>query len=265
MDLNGNSSSSLPLLTQDERREAILAILHKNKYVRVDALSGQLGVSKVTIRRDLELLELERLVERTHGGATLSRRMRIEPEFQAEYQHNFKEKRDIGRAAAALVDPGETIFVSSGTTTLHLIHELAGKNVTVVTSNAEATSETRNSNVNLILTGGQYRDQSRSFIGPITTSTIERFVASKTFIGVYGLSLEYGLTTFTVERAEIVRKMVECTSGKLIVLADHTKMGQVADCQIAPLERCDALVVDAGIDEEFRRELEGRGIEVIVV
>ena len=257
-------SDSLLPPTQEERRALILDTLHKNGSVRVNALSSQLGVSEVTIRRDLEALELEQLVERTHGGAMLSRRLRLEPEFLTRDQENLKEKREIGRAAAALVEHGETIFVSSGSTTLYMFAGLIGKKVQVITSNAAAIAEVHNSDVNLIVTGGQYRQQSHSFIGPLAVNTVERFIASKTFIGVDGISLQYGLTTFMVERVEIVLKMVEHTSGKLIVLADHSKLGRVAACQIAGLERCNILVVDAAIDEEYRRELEDRKIQVII-
>jgi DeoR/GlpR family transcriptional regulator of sugar metabolism len=265
MNLKPGSSDNTLFLPQEERRLAILEILKDEGFVRVNMLSSKLGVSEVTIRRDLDEMELERLVERTHGGASLSRHLRSEPGFEARYRENFKEKRRIAQAAAALVENGETIFLSSGSTALHFLHELVEKKITVVTSNAEAVAEVGASEIKLTLTGGEYRHLSRSFIGPVAVNTISRFVASKTFIGVDGISLEFGMTSFTIERAEIVHKMVAHTSGKLVVLADHTKLGRVGDCQVATLERCDTLVIDGPIPAEYQRGLADRGIEVIIV
>lgn len=253
-------------LSQEERRTEILEILQREGgYVRVSQLSSQLGVSEVTIRRDLDEMELERLVERTHGRASISRHLRSEPGFEARYRDNFKEKRRIAQAAAALIDSGETIFLSSGSTALHFLRELTKKKVTVVTSNAEAISEVGSSEIKLIVTGGEYRDLSRSFIGPVAVNTISRYIASKSVIGVDGISLEFGFTSFTIERAEIVHKMVAHTSGKLIVLADRSKLGRVGDCQVTTLDRCDTLVINGPVPEDYQHVFADRGIEVIIV
>lgn len=247
-----------------ERRNLILAELEREGSVRVLELSNLLGVSEVTIRRDLELLEGERLLERTHGGAVLSRQIWVEPVYSAKHQSHLPEKRKIGAAAADLVEPGETLFINSGSTTLQIFRNLARKQAHVITSNAGVIPECQDLDIELSLTGGTYRGQSHSFVGALALQTLKRFYASKCFIGVDGISLQYGLTTPNLEEAEIARTMIENTLGKVVIVADHSKIGMVANCVSAPVEKVDILVVDPGIDEDYRQELENLGIQIII-
>ena len=247
-----------------ERRNRILTILGDEHSVRVVDLSERLGVSEVTIRRDLDLLEHKGIVERSHGGAVLSQRIRVEPQFADKARTNLAEKRRIGQAAATLVRPGETIFVNSGSTTLQLFQHLAGKRVRVVTSNAGAIGELQGSDAELILIGGTYRAQSHSFVGPLALLTLQGMYASKCFIGVDGVSLKCGLTTPSLEEAEVARTMIEHTHGEVVILADHSKLGAIADCVTASLDRADTVVVDDGLDEGYRLDLETLGMRLVV-
>jgi len=256
--------ASAPRLIPEERRNRILELLRKQGSVRVSELGELLDVSEITIRRDLDLLEQEGLLERTHGGAILSRRMRVEPLYAQKYQAHLKEKRKIGAVAATLVDPGETVFINSGSTTLQIFRHLGGKGIRVITSNLGAPAECQGLDVELILIGGVYRERSHSLVGSLATLSLRQVYASKCFIGVDGISCKYGLTTPTLEEAEVARTMIERTHGQVIVVADHSKLGMVADCVIAPIEKVDILVVDAGIDEDYRRELESAGVQIIV-
>jgi DeoR/GlpR family transcriptional regulator of sugar metabolism len=251
-------------LTPTERHQAILNLLQEQGSVRVVELGEGLGVSEITIRRDLEFLEQEHRVERTHGGAILSRRLRSEPQYTAKYQEHIKEKRQIGAAAAALVEPKETIFIGSGSTTLQIFRELIGKQARVITTNASAVEECRGTDIELILTGGYYREQSHSFTGPLALQTIQRFYANKCFIGVDGISLHAGLTTPILEEAEMAQAMIRNTHGMVVVAADASKMGVVANCLTAPLDKVDVLVVDGAFDEGYRPDLEELGIQVVV-
>jgi len=247
-----------------ERRNYILDLLQEESSVRVMGLSKSLGVSDVTIRRDLNSMEQEGLLERTHGGAVLRRRMRVEPLYTAKYQSHLEEKRKIGAAAAALVDPGETIFINSGSTTLQIFRHLAEKKVRAITSNAGAMAECQNLDVELILTGGSYRAQSHSLTGVLALLSLQRVYASKCFIGGDGVSLKYGITTPSLEEAEVARTMIERTHGQVIVVADHSKLGMIADCVTAPIEKVDILVVDTGFDEGYQHDLENLGIEIVI-
>jgi len=247
-----------------ERQNEIIKLLGQKSSVHVIELGELLRVSEITIRRDLEILEKKHLVERTHGGALLSHRLRSEPQYSAKYQVHIKEKRQIGMTAAALVEPKETIFIGSGSTTLQIFSHLFGEKIRVITSNASAVSECQSSDIDLILTGGSYREQSHSFTGPLALQVLQNFYAHKCFIGVDGVSLQYGLTTPILEEAEVCRAMIEHTHGQVIIVADASKLGVVADCLTVPLNKIDILLTDSTFDEGYRQDIENLGIKIII-
>lgn len=247
-----------------ERHRRILELLHERQVMRVAALSELLSVSEVTIRRDLEALERRGLVERTHGGAVLVHRMRAEPRYLEAIVTHAEEKRAIGRAAAALVQPGETIFLNGGTTTLEVFRHLQAVDVRVVTNHVGMALESIDRDIEVLVVGGRFRAPSSSLVGPFATDALRRIHADRAFIGVEGLSLRSGLTTPSSEEAEIARLMIERTRGEVTVVADHSKLGTIADFVIAPLEEVDRLVVDAGIEDEYREQLRAAEVDVLV-
>jgi DeoR family fructose operon transcriptional repressor len=247
-----------------ERRNRIYKTIQANGTVSVASLSKLLSVSEMTIRRDLEQMEMEGLLERTHGGAIISQRIHLEPLYSEKHRAHPAEKRAIGQTAASFVHDNETVLINSGSTTLQLFHHLAGKtNVKVITSNMNAFLEAQGSGIELILTGGTYRPQSNSMVGPLAMLSLAQVNASKCFIGVDGVSLKYGVTTPNMQEAEVARMMIERTRGEVIVLADHSKFGVVADFLTAPLEKIDILITDAGMHPEAVENLQAAGIRVL--
>ena len=256
-----SSSSLLPA----QRWERIRELLRTQGAVKVAALSDLLRVSEITIRRDLEELEQEGLLERTHGGAIYSHRMQVEPLYTEKDRIHQEEKRLIGQAAAQLVEEGDTLLINSGSTTLQVIHHLVGKkDIRVITSNVGAVLAVQNSDFDLMLIGGSFRPQSNSLVGHLAVLSLQQVYGNKAFIGVDGISAKYGLTTPILQEAEIARLMIERASGQVIVVADHSKLGVVANFVTAPVDEVDILVTDEGFDEEYRAELEERGIEIII-
>ncbi len=250
-----------------ERHEYILNLIRQNRTVRVSTLSEALGVSEITIRRDLEKLEEQGLLERTHGGAILTQRMRQEPLYVQKERLEIEAKRAIGRAAAGLVSEGETIFINSGSTTRQIFSHLGRfSRLRVITSNAAAIAELgdHTESIELIVVGGTYRWQSNSLVGPLALATIHQINASKTFLGVDGISIQHGLTTPIQDEAEVARAMIAQTRGALIVVADHTKIGVVAEFVTCPLRRVETIVTDANLDADWRDALNEQGIRVIV-
>lgn len=253
------------MLIPAERRNRIHALLRADGVVRVSTLSEVLGVSEITIRRDLEQMEEKGQLERTHGGAILNRRIELEPSYMDKRSARQAEKRAIGEAAAALVEDNDTLLINSGSTTLQIFRHLAGcQNVRVTTSNMSAFLELQDAAVDFQLVGGAYRPQSNSLVGPLALLSLTQVLARKCFIGVDGVSLKYGVTTPTSQEAEVARLMIERTHGQVIVVADHTKFGVVADYLTAPLEKIHTLVTDAGGNPEFIENLEALGIRVII-
>jgi DeoR/GlpR family transcriptional regulator of sugar metabolism len=254
------------MLIPAERRNRIYELLRTAGAVRVSTLSDSLGVSEITIRRDLETMEEQGQLERTHGGAILNRHIDLEPLYSEKHRAHQTEKRIIGAAAAELIEANETVLINSGSTTLQIFRHLgAKKNARILTSNMGAFLEMPAvSDVDLQLVGGAYRRQSNSLVGPLAILSLSQVMARKCFIGVDGVSLKYGVTTPNIQEAEVARTMVERTQGPVIILADHSKIGVIADYVTAPLEKVHTLVTDAQANPEFICNLEEMGIRVIV-
>ena len=254
------SSDAIPV----ERQQRILELVDQRGVIRVNDLSREFDVSEMTIRRDLIALETHGLLRRSHGGAISRRRFQQEPYFDQKGQRNHAEKVAIAARAVELIEPGETILVHSGSTTLELLRRLPNVELRVVTSNAGALQTIAAAEIECIVIGGVYRPRSNSFVGGLAVQMLRGIHGAKCFIGVDGLSLEAGLTTPHHQEAEIARQMIEQTSGSVIVLADSSKIGGIAPFVTAPLDRVDIVITDAAADREYVRALEERGITVLL-
>lgn len=251
-----------------QRHQRIQAFLDQHRIARNDELCRLLRVSEATVRRDLEALEARGMLERTHGGAVLTRRLPNEPVYAQSVGVHLAEKQAIGRAAASLVDDGDTVFINSGTTTTEVMRDLARRDdlthITLVTTNVTGTLEARRPGFDVILLGGLFRPQSNAVVGSFARHTLLQIYATKTFIGVDGISLRAGVTTPISAEADVARVMVERTRGQVIIVADHSKWGVVSNFEIAGLDEIQVLVSDPGLPATARADLEGRGIRVVV-
>ena len=173
------------------------------------ALSHELSVSEMTIRRDLEHLESKGFCSRTHGGAILKLRLDKEPLYANNELTHTTEKERIARAAAAMIKPGETVFLSAGTTTAQMLRHIdPNLEVRIVTHNAGTIAEPHARGIELIVLGGQYYAQMNAFQGTMPVESMRRFFASKMFLGVDGVSLQEGLTTPSIGLADVDRAMI---------------------------------------------------------
>jgi DeoR/GlpR family transcriptional regulator of sugar metabolism len=247
-----------------ERQQRIVELLHERGAVRVSSLADRLGVSEVTVRRDLEELERRGLLERTHGGAIPARRIAHEPPYIEAISSHPGQKRHIGRAAARMIAPGETVFLNGGTTTLEVVRHVDARGARIVTNHVGAALDAADLDVELLLIGGDYRAPSNSCVGDFATQALRRVFAGRSFIGVEGVSLRSGLTTPAAPEAEIARVMIEQTQGPVIVVADSSKVGTVAEFSIAPIDAATMLVTDDGLDEDYRADLAAVGVEVVI-
>ena len=244
-----------------ERRRRIVELVRERGAVRAIELVETLGVSEVTVRRDLAGLERRGLLERTRGGAVPPGSVSavVTPPERAT------QKRAIGRAAAALVRPGDTIFLNGGSTTLEVFRHLAVP-ATVITNNVLVALEPVNRDVELLLLGGHVRPDpaERTVVGPFATDALRRTFATRSFLGVGGLDDEHGVTTPVAAEAEIARAMVDQTREQVVVVADASKLGAVSDFGVCTLARVDALVTDAVDGERERGWLEEARVEGII-
>jgi len=244
------------------RHKKILEMVYQRKSVSADELATEFGVSKITIRRDLDTLAMDKLLERTRGGAMSISDLGFEEIFETKDHTSKKEKTLIGRYMASLVADNETVFLNAGSTTLEVVRHLVGKKVRVVTNNAACLQLEVDPNVELILLGGDYRPQSRSLVGGITIASLQSIYSSVTVLGINGVSIKRGCTTAVQLETAVNRAMLENSSGRVAVVADHTKMNCVSSFLTCPLNRVDLLVTDWKTPASFCDEMKSIGLEV---
>ncbi|MBW2677784.1 MAG: DeoR/GlpR transcriptional regulator [Deltaproteobacteria bacterium] len=249
-----------------ERRQQILAIIARELTIRVSNLSEMLGVSEMTIRRDLDLLAERGLTERTHGGAVFSkRRTPGKFQYQSSVQTNPEERVKIARAAAALIEPHDMVYLGEGASTAALVHFIDPEMpFTIFNNNLGAVPQIQGKAAELIILGGAYAPETHALAGPITMEQIRQINATKVFLGVDGLSLSSGLTTPNLDIAVIERSMIQYTRGKVVAMADHSKFGLVAEVVVAPINQIDILITDRKIPGGFQKDLKQMGVKVIV-
>ncbi|MGB7875573.1 MAG: DeoR/GlpR family DNA-binding transcription regulator [Anaerolineales bacterium] len=248
-----------------QRRERIQEYLALHKIARTVDLCNMLDASEATVRRDLEALEQDGILERTHGGAILSQRMILEPEYRQRAQHNPDEKRRIGAMAASLIEEGDIVFINSGTTTTQVIQQIRGDaEITVFTNNLNAALEMGEPGFQHYLVGGEYQPRSKSLAGRFAIENLKQVYANKAILGVDGISLKHGCTVPANGEAEVVRQMIDRTMGRIIVVADHSKWGVVSNFQIATIDEIDIFVTDAALDKSAFESLSAHSVESLI-
>jgi len=241
-----------------QRQATILDHVQRRGAVRVSELIDLLGVSDMTVRRDITALERRGVVQKVHGGvAALPERATHEPDFRTKSLRELDEKQAIARRATELVTPGTAIAISAGTTTYALATFLLDvPRLTIVTNNvpvADLLHERGRHDQTVVLVGG-VRTPSDALVGPVAVSTIRTLHVDVFFMGVHGMDVHAGFTSPNLLEAEANRALVD-TATRLVVLADHTKHGVVGLSAIAPLARADVLVTDDGLAADAAAEL----------
>ncbi len=252
-----------------QRRSAIADLVEREGAVRISELVERLGVSDMTIRRDIDRLSAEGLVVRVHGGAVAQEgtRRSEEPGFAAKSLLQQAQKRAIARAAAELVEPGSAIGISAGTTTIELARRVATvPGLTVVTNSLPAAQLLHQTGVpgqTVILTGG-VRTPSDALVGPIAVAALESLHVDLLFLGCHGLDAAAGLTTPNLVEADTNRALIRA-GLRVCVLADSTKWGVVGLGTFGRLEDVDVLITDPGLSQGARRALTEHVGQLIIV
>ncbi len=252
------------------RQSLILQTVRNDGSARVSDLTQRLGVSDMTIRRDLEVLARDGLIEKVHGGAVLpGTPASHEPGFEAKLVLEQPEKTAIARTAANLVTPGTAIAVAGGTTTFALAQYLLDvPGVTIVTNSLRVSnvfSGTRRldgTTDSVVLTGG-FRTPSDALVGPVADLTIRSLHFDLLFLGCYGFDTEAGLTTPNLAEAETNRTFMR-VARRVVVLADHTKWGLVSLSSFARLDEVDVLITDDMLPLDARAQVADQVGEVML-
>lgn len=250
-----------------QRKKRIAEYLKKHGSATTEQLSKQFAVSEITIRRDLKSFENEKFLERFHGGVRLLNKHAdnevIYEEKGARFSH---EKKMIAKEVIKLLEINDTVFLNSGSTSLAILNELNyfEKSIRVITNNALAPTAIANENIELMMTGGEYRTKSKSLVGDLAKHAISRVFASVCILGVNGISTEGGISTSVYQETAINEMMVSQCKGKCIIVADGSKVGKVYNFKSIELEKIDLLITDQTADREHIARLENAGVDVII-
>jgi DeoR family transcriptional regulator of aga operon len=251
-------------MRQTERLGVILEELSVRGSVAVADLSERLGVSAATVRRDLERLEEQRLLTRTHGGA-VAQMVSYELPLRYKSARRQEQKRRIGQEAASRVHDGAVIGLTGGTTTTEVAREIVDRQLTVVTNALNIASELAiRPNIKLVVTGGIARSESYELVGPLAEATLADLHLDLAFIGADGITATDGLTTHHEIEAHTDRALME-RAPHVVVVADASKLGRIAFARICPISAVHELVTDGEADDDELRALRDAGLEVTVV
>ncbi len=259
-------SSDHPEVFARERQQHIARIVEENGRAIVADLAARFGVSAVTIRKDLRVLEVEGRVVRAHGGALAPGRSRPERAFEVRERLQRDEKERIGAAAATLVVDGESIALDASTTALSMARHLKARggwvHLTVITNGLRIASELAgHPGITVAMPGGFVRWEALSVVGPLGRGLLENVNIQKAFMGAAGYTLETGLSDATDDEAQIKRLIVD-EASEVIALIDHTKWGRSAFATFCATDRLTAVVTDDGAPTEITDELRRRRITV---
>ena len=251
-----------------QRQALILEQVREHGAVRVADLVETLGVSDMTIRRDLELLHERGLLEKVHGGAAaIEGSSLFEPGFTVKSSLMQSEKAAIAATAASLVAPGTAIAISAGTTTFALGRGLVDvPGLTVLTNSvpvADALYREGRPDQTVILSGG-VRTPSDALVGPFAVEVIRSLHVDMVFMGTHGVDPRSGFTTPNILEAETTRALIEA-GRRLLVLADHTKWGIVGISSVARLEEADTIITDSGLEFAAQNQLASAVRRLILV
>lgn len=249
-----------------QRRVIILEMLEEKGQVDVTSLSKELMVSEVTVRNDLKRLEQKNALIRARGGAMKIDRVGTDFAISDKNKQNYEQKKRIGKAAAALIEEGDTIILDSGTTTMEITKNLSALSELTVITNALNIADqlAEHPKANVIVPGGFLRKNSLSLIGSTAEESFKNYFCDKLFLAVDGLSVVYGLSTPNVEEAHLNRVMISI-SKQVIVVADSSKFLKRSFAFMAPITAIDILITDDGIPVEDQKKLESAGVKVIIV
>ena len=248
------------------RRQRIIEVLHQHDEVSVAELSSQLGVSDVTIRKDLQQLEDNGYLTRVRGGAVFSGRGQLELHFAARQQLFLEEKRRMAAHAVEYVRPGSTIFLDGSSTIFQMARLLRDKRgLTVITNGLYAALELSfAADVTTIVVGGILRKQSSSLVDLLTPDMLRRLHVDTAFLSCHGFTIEHGMMESDLREAKIKRSMGQAAET-VIGLVDHSKIGDVFIASSMLLEEIDHLICDSNLSDEHRLALQNSGADLTIV
>jgi DeoR family transcriptional regulator, fructose operon transcriptional repressor len=250
-------------MTGDERRQQLSEFLAQRGFADLSVLVAELEVSESTIRRDLSQLEDEGIIRRTHGGAVFVSDRFSALNYSARESTEVEQKVSIGRAAAALVQDGETILLDGGTTTFQVARHLMTRSLQVVTNSLPIANLLGSAtSIELIFVGGYIYPRTGVALGPIARRVLAELHFSRLFMGAAGIT-EEGLYNANVLLVEAQEQMMQ-SADEAIVVADHTKFGKRSLARLCGWDRIDRVISDTGLEDRWREVVRGAKADMIL-
>jgi DeoR family transcriptional regulator of aga operon len=250
----------------EERRQYIVGLAQKHGRVLVEELAESLGISRITIRKDLDYLQSRGVLQRTHGGALQAGNGALaDPSLQEKEGRHSGEKLRIAVAAADLVQEGQCVLLDSGTTTTAVARALKRfSHLTIITNAVNIAGELSGSDLEVLLTGGSLRKNSFSLVGPLAEDMLHDMHADILFLGVDGFDIEAGLTTPNVMESSVNRAMVKASSI-VVAVCDSTKFNRRSLSKIVEASAIHHVITDTGLSLEIANALRVMGIKLTLV
>ncbi|SFJ52224.1 transcriptional regulator, DeoR family [Halobacillus dabanensis] len=248
-----------------ERRNLILELLNQQSRITVRSLSKSLKVSEATLRTDLNVMEEEGLLTRTHGGAVLNKESSQENSFSERAKKNTEYKMAVAKKAVEFIHYKDCVVLDASTTALELARLLKHTElrITVVTNGISAALELKeNPDINVILIGGMVRRGSMALEGLLGINTLEKINIDKIFTSASGFTISEGLTDFNVYEVELKKVLIEKAS-KVFALLDHTKMDKSSIASFATADQIDYIITDMNTPDHLLDDLYERDVQVI--
>ncbi len=252
--------------TTGARREQIVAELVQRDFLSVQEITARFGCSVATARRDLDSLSAAGRIRRTRGGAAgLNGASRPDPAGSSMTQDPYlEEKQWIGQVAAELVADGDTIALGAGSTTMEVARRLHGRRIGVVTNYLDLARELAGvPGIILVLLGGQVDPSGHEMQGPLAEVLLAQFHLDTLFLGVNGISADTGATVISEIEAQVLRAMA-ARAGRVVVVADRSKIGRASLTQVFPLARISALITNVGAASPALESIKEAGVQVLI-
>lgn len=256
------------MLSIAERHKHILDSLNKCGFVRITDIANELGVTKVTIRKDVKILESKGLLYKLHGSARPANPHVADLDVHVKDNINRDSKQLIAKHAVEMLEDNDSIIIASGSTIYTFAEEVKMRqwhHLNIVTPFLRlGVLLNELENVSVVQLGGTVHKKSLSVLGEEAARSLEDCICSKVFFGVDGVDLEHGITTSTIDEARLTRRMMRAAS-QTIILADSSKFGQRGFGRICSLEDIDVIITDDKISEQMVSIIEDAGVDLVIV
>jgi DeoR family transcriptional regulator, fructose operon transcriptional repressor len=246
-----------------ERHQHILEYAIKHGVARTKELALEFGVHEMTVRRDMEFLEEQGMLERVHGGARIVKEASEEVAYSLRAAQRTLEKQRIARAALDFINDGDTIAIDSSTTGLALVRMLATRHIHAIITGLDAANILASSGVSFTLMGGLYHPTARSFVGSVFSAGLKRFHPDKVFFSSKGFTPEHGFTDAHLPEVETKELLVKASAQK-IALLDSSKFGTRAANQIIAMKAVNMIITEKQPKPEIRAALKKANIKIIL-